>query len=472
MTHQFDWQTEEDIDWDALPNIPEAPRRRAPINSRRLLLALTLTAVLLLVGGWRFRRLVQEGLTAVEKDISASFNIYNRAAIAQDDELLQTVISGANSKWTFTRLEMVSEDMIFNRAPFSLYLQDAGATEVVSLTTDETLTAAELVSEHEYIYIQPDGLETEVRLRQTAVIRKGENRWLVARPERGYWGGWQTENGAFISLTYPEKDAELARRLLPDLETAVSTLCKFDSYPCPHGQTVHVRFDTDPQSLLKTADPGWMMRPQRTLNLPTPTLVGLPVDSAGYEAIMTGYAAFIISHFLLDIVDWDCCARGLFHQALLDWQLAELGLRPWPLGPEQYQHLVRDGVEGPDLERYWENTPRPLWGHAQRQVYTFTAYMLSLDHGLSPFQLQRRLQRASSYGQWAQSITGRSIFDDLLLRSWFNFIRQRMPIVPDEQATLGFYDPFPRSPDGRWLTMPSNAASASIGRLVAVGCCW
>jgi len=432
MSQQFEWQTEDDVDWDSLP--PDPAERRPGLRK------LTVVVMLIVVAGisgflfWRFNLVVQQGIANTEEDVVSSFALYDRAVRLQDKDLTRSLISGANSKWSFTHLEMVAEDMVFNRTPFSMQLREDEPTQVVEIITDETLTEAELITEQAYYHVDAEGRETAVTLQQTIVIRKGVERWLVARPHRGYWDGWESASGDFLNLSYPGKDAELLERMLPHLEAAVGVICENSTLPCPRGDQISIRFDTDPQSLLVTADPARMMLPQRSLELPTPTLVGLPVDEAGYDAVVQAYAAFIINFHLLDVLDWDCCARGLFHQALLDWQLAELGLRPWPMEPDQYQRLQRRGTEAPDLSAYWEMTPRPLWGNPQRAVYAFTAFLLNEETMMTPYELQVALEEADSYTEWVQSVTGRSVSDPVLRRSWARFFRYQLPVVPDQQA--------------------------------------
>ena len=53
-------------------------------------------------------------------------------------------------------------------------------------------------------------------------------------------------------------------------------------------------FETDPESLLALGDPDTPVLQGRTFLLPTPTLVGLPIDDEGYKALYDGYTGRIV----------------------------------------------------------------------------------------------------------------------------------------------------------------------------------
>ena len=43
------------------------------------------------------------------------------------------------------------------------------------------------------------------------------------------------------------------------------------------------------------------------LTLPTPSLIGRPLDDAGYAALRAGYAPLIAGGGIAEIVGWRCC---------------------------------------------------------------------------------------------------------------------------------------------------------------------
>lgn len=80
-------------------------------------------------------------------------------------------------------------------------------------------------------------------------------------------------------------------------------------------------------------------------NLPTPTLVGLPVNEAGYEALVRGYQAEIAAIALTSLIYGpNNCPAGPVANVVLDYRLSEMGFRLWPLTREDYARLFEDRV--------------------------------------------------------------------------------------------------------------------------------
>jgi hypothetical protein len=136
-----------------------------------------------------------------------------------------------------------------------------------------------------------------------------------------------------LTLRYRQGEAELARRLGHDLSQAVTDLClRVEGMTCPADFHVRVQLDPEPNSLLLLAT---AVLPHDQLayhyRLPTPSLVGRPLDEAGYQALSRGYAAWLLSGIVADQVGYICCGQATIFRVLLDYQLSQIGLKGWPL---------------------------------------------------------------------------------------------------------------------------------------------
>src|SRR5690606_4111558 len=94
------------------------------------------------------------------------------------------------------------------------------------------------------------------------------------------------------------------------------------------------------------------------LELPAPTLVGLPVEgdaqmqAAGYEALRDGYARHILDAAIAQAVNWDCCDNALLFNILLEYQLGELEIADWPIDTADHQRVLASRTRLSDLSNY------------------------------------------------------------------------------------------------------------------------
>lgn len=317
MSKNFEWTTEEEQDWEEnLPLRPEPPSPRSQHWRRWLLLAfLVLTVAGILVQ--QARREVTAVTADVEADILSSQALLEQAKSQDDIEMFTTVLSGRDARWTAVQQALFQEDLLWDRRPFGLNLLTAPPT-VISVTVAPDLQSAEMLVERQYAIHLTDDLPAngrdavfappaiganEVTLQLPLTFRRGESRWLLAPPSDTYWGGWQQAKGHYISLIYPERDAEVALRLLPEMDEQVKTLCRFEpAANCPGNWRLQVRLDTDPASLTAVSDPQHLLNPSPVFDLPTPSLVGLPIDETGFKVLAQAYAGKVVNRAIVDVV--------------------------------------------------------------------------------------------------------------------------------------------------------------------------
>jgi len=316
MSKNFDWTTEEDQDWEEYrPSPPEAPSPGP--RWRRWLLLLFLA---LLVGGilaYQARREVSAVTADVQADILSSQALLEQAKERDDLEMFTTILSGRDAQWTVAQQTLFQRGLLWDRQPFGLNLLPTEAA-VISVTVSPDLQSAEMLVERQYAVAQtgdplPDARETmtipspptteTVSLLLPLTFRRGEARWLLAPPTDDYWGNWRQADGHYITLIYPQRDEAVALRLLSEMDAQVKTLCRFEpAANCPGGWQLLVRLDTDPASLTAVTDPQNLLDPNPVFDLPTPSLVGLPVDETGYQILAQAYAGKVVNRAIVDVV--------------------------------------------------------------------------------------------------------------------------------------------------------------------------
>ncbi|MFQ5398442.1 MAG: TolB family protein [Anaerolineae bacterium] len=428
MAGKFDWQTEDEEAW-ADPPPQTAATNRASGRWGGWLLLLVLLAAAVGAAVIQLNQRVQAEVSSATADVLASFRLHQRAVEQRDDNLFRSIISGRDGGWANAQLTLFAQDLQLDRRPLGLaWLAEAPANLEVTVSPD--LLQAEVAADRRYVLTDGMGGEQVVVLRHTAVYRRGRIRWLAAAPTAEFWGEWMNGTGQNIDLVYPERDQGLALRLLPDLDAQVERMCRqLTDIECPSDLRLAVRLSDDPGSLLHPADPSAILSERPQLALPAPSLVGVPQDETGYQAMLRGYTIPVVARAITRAAGWQCCEQGLFFQALLDVQLDELALRPWPLTPQEYGALFNHPVLNlTDLRRYWDEPPlKELSEDVWRQVYALVEYQLSREPTSSAAALQRRLTQAEDYDAWLGMPAARGFgVNNVRQRAWLQFIQSRI----------------------------------------------
>ena len=373
MSGNFDWQTEEDdrraqTNWDEPTEPQRPPPTRRPLPWRLIAVVTVLVAA---VGGiiwWRIDRQIDDTLQAFRTDVIASHNLIQRAAADGDEEIFRSALSGRVPAWTAGELDVFNAGLFADRAPFGLTPAE-GSLPVILDPPDEEAAAGESVAD---IAFSPDlneaivtvnqpfrqeGTTETIVLQQTAVFRRGDSRWLLAPPLPEFWGDWITTEGDYLSLIYPTRDEAVAARLAGDLDAEIARLCDtLADIRCSADLHLTVRLDSNPAALAAVATPlGALIRARMDediLELPAPTLVGLPTGDAaeaGYAALRDGYARLLLPAVVAQAVNWPCCEESMLFDMLLEYQLSELGFLDWSVDEADYRHVLESRLRLSDL---------------------------------------------------------------------------------------------------------------------------
>lgn len=378
----FDWLSEEESGWEPEPERPQPPRppRRVPW--------LTLIVLCGIVGGvvWFAYQQIQARIEAttslVEADILASHDLVLAAVAAGDDELLRTVLSGRDDAWVEVQQELAAENAWLDRDALAMHLlpEPAGAPD---LNLSPQFDEAELQFALDYAVLDGNGVTQTVTLSQTAVYRRGAQRWLLAPPEDAFWGTLNSSAGRYVTLHFWDRDELWAERLAGDLERVVLGLCtRVDGISCEDDLNINVRLDRDAATMALLVDPTYAwQRTDLILDLPSLTLIGKPVDEAGYEAIAAAYSRQVAAAVITHLADYTCCENASFYQALLDYQLSQIGLGTWPVTEADFTRIY---VERPELNQFingWRNSDlAQLEGEDAWLVYAAIEFLIRGRH--------------------------------------------------------------------------------------------
>lgn len=321
------------------------------------------------------------------------------------------------------------DDGLFGRSALGLPLAQPPTAlaeddeRLVALELSPDLNSAEL----QFVELYRFGDE-EVPLQQTAVYRRGRDRWLMAPPEDEFWGGWKTINIEDMAFIFAERDAELGKQLAADLNSGILQHCRqAKDFECPDLSELTVRFDTNVASLVALSDPAVIYDAQLRLELPSPTLVGLPVDDAGYDVLLRAYEAQIFTAVLSEAIGYECCHHAPVVQAVTDYYLADIGLKPWPVSVTTFSEIANDILTIERLNWSKDSFLSP-WDEDFAYVYSFVDFLMSTEPTKTPVELLRQLRRDQSLpGVLAEMFEGRYgegvYIQDVVIRDWWIYAR-------------------------------------------------
>jgi hypothetical protein len=437
MSANFDWQTEEDERrsqqniWDEPiePGDGRMSRRRPPWRLIAVIAVLVAT-----IGGiiwWRVDQRIEATLEAFRTDVIASHNLVQRAVVEGDEEIFRSVLSGRVPTWTAAEMEVFKQEMIFDRTPLGLAPAEGSLPIILPATGEETpaderpaqiefsadLSEAIVVVDHPFLV---DNTGETIVLQQTTIYRRGDSRWLLAPPLDEFWGDWTTTEGEYLSLIYPRRDEAIAARLAADLDAEIGRMCAtLQDIDCSADLYLTARLDTDPAALAALAEPLGALRRAREqediLELPAPTLVGLPVEgdaqmqAAGYEAIRDGYARHILGAAIAQAVNWGCCDNALLFNILLEYQLGELGIAPWSIDAADHQRILASRTRMSDLSSYLRSRfPTEIDEDRLWELRAAVDFLANGVPGVSAADMQRILDRSRGFARFLVGIVNAS----------------------------------------------------------------
>ncbi|MDE0141185.1 MAG: hypothetical protein OXI80_00240 [Caldilineaceae bacterium] len=419
----LEWRTLEDEEGRVREEAPEvearAPQRPGRKRWLSVLIALLLVAVVILTVRYVLLERLDAFAATVEADVLSMHDIVEQAERDLDGALFGSMISPDYPNWGRTQKEMLLSGARWDRPYFDLTLDSGpddkpptGTVEDITFTSDWRMATVTLA----FPYVRPDG--SPVTLHQIVTYRDEATGWALVPPYPSFWGETQTFTGRYLTVEYPTRDAATVEQLAPEWDKMLAAVCQeLEGIRCRRTWKLEVELSTESSPLARMADltsrgPLWkgMSHASPTnrgaggseLKLPTPSLIGSPVDEAGFQAVRAGYAPLIVGAAAADIVGWRCCEKIVFFHALLDKQLSRLGLKPWPLTASDYEDILQGsihdvtGLHWVYLQRSYNNVTPQI----QKIVYSIVDLILASNPEHSPASLQRLLLRYDTYRPW------------------------------------------------------------------------
>jgi hypothetical protein len=298
---RFDWETEEEVGDINLLSAPIPARRRR--RQRVWLFVVTLFILVALVTYWQLNRKVEARADLVEQEVTSAFELWTEAVVREDVDILNTLLVGSEAVWASGQRRMLSSGITLDRKMLGISLRDRDSDDYFSDSTINLAPdwqAADITFESTYDLAESRSDRSAVQLQHAVSFRRVNGRWFLAKLNDGFWGEWKKETGNLLSIEFRQRDEEFAVRLKRDLEAAMVDACArlSDNGLCPGKAHLELRLDSDPRVLAGLTDPDVPLLDGRTFLLPSPTVVGTPVDQEGYEALYGAFATRILEPFV------------------------------------------------------------------------------------------------------------------------------------------------------------------------------
>ncbi len=421
----FEWQTEEEK-WDDGPIPTSAGKPRRP---RRWFLLLGTAGLFIILGILLVRRQLNERVSDVSaniiNDVQTSVDVLHRAVQQDDFELFVNLLSGRDLPWADAQQAWFRTGAYLDRASLGLtWLPEQ--TEVITITLSPDLLQANVLVQEQYAIDVGNQQTQTIGLQHQEMYRQGRTSWLLSPPDSPPPTGSETYQGLRLTLHYPAADAPIAARLGPDLDKKLVALCGLTpDLACPIAMQVTLTADTE-QSV-NLAQPGWLTQSGVGLELPAPSLVGLPVDEAAYQALFRGYASAIVTVAVNRAAGYQCCSHSIYYLALRDYLLHRLALASWPLTAADYGRILDNPFEPLDAGILWPGSLLDLSEAPDAwQAYAVVEFILSESPDASVGGLLRGLSQDDSFTFWLYSFlpTGPTT-----THHWFQFVQEKTGIA-------------------------------------------
>lgn len=418
----FDWQTSDEREWVDLPPTQEPGPPRLGWRSVAVL------AVLLLLGSAAFLLIrqtteeIDKATAAAQADILSSHTLLQRTAENQDKELFTALLSGRDKAWVGQQLDAFERGDFGERRFFdqlvTLPQREATPGEMTVVVADD-FRSAELRYPVKAVVTIGEGITKTVTLSHTALYRRGAERWLYAPLDQTFWGSRAFLNLSRLTLIYPERDAEIAAELGEHLNAELERLCSAAYFACDDGWRMRVRFETRAQVWDRMTAYAYHFAPNDQLELPTPTLIGLPTDAESKATLQQQYTIAVMGNAIARLAEYNCCAHRNMFKLLVDVLLDEMGIRPLP----------REAVDYDALFAAWNsNSMSRLWGrfvlepHDRSWGVSLVRYLQSLDPNLSTVEMLRSLGDVQGgYEDWLAGFVA-SYDADQFRAAWEQFV--------------------------------------------------
>ena len=332
MSIKWDWQIiDEDAPWpEQLSPVAELPRRRV---SRRLIVALALIPVLAIAAfaayyAWTYRT----QLNQVAEPVQQVARLELRSVAIDDKTSFMALQDPNDAAWR------ASQEQNFGRLERNGLPEFGwGATGVAPQIGRVSLEPGGALIEvtYQFVVTQPlSGGPTTVTLQVPGFYKPTPSGWVHAMPGTDFWGPERSQGGKHITVLYYQRDADIVEPLIPQMDDLVARLCT--PLPCP--SQVSVVFENSASSgqgffggtgFDSFARPGrdfFGGGGQATLRFPSPHLLALPTDTNSRDELYRAFEIRLAQMVVSQAFGRNLYANRLASQAIIQWELARVGL--------------------------------------------------------------------------------------------------------------------------------------------------
>lgn len=421
---KFEWRTGEEGGWVDKPRYSGRPPAS---QGRRWWVALLLLSLLGLAGTAVLYRQtmkrVEVATAQTEAEILNTHNLLMSAAENRDLDLFQTLLSGRDLEWVEQQFERVRRGAFVQRVLFDQIKSVSHGsispthTQALEIIIADDFLAAELTYPVSVVFNVGEGVEETVTLRQTAQYRLGRNGWLYAPLDDAFWGQWEAVTFDRIHLIVSERDEPFAEKLGEQLNRLLEQLCQQPAYACAPDWRLLVRLERSEEIWDAVENDAYLLTPHIPFSLPTPTLLGLPTDQESEAAVQQLYQTAILTHAVVHLTGYQCCAQRSLFRLLVDLQLHEMAIRPFSQDEALYIKAFNN----------WdETTLNRMWGRFRHdsdqdraQLATLVGFLHSQNSTLSVSHMLVALAGGNeTIEQWLAALMGGSNVEKDLLLGW------------------------------------------------------
>ena len=427
----FHWQTDDKADWEKPAPPPSSPPkwRFGPLS----LLIVGLVALAAVTIRQQVNNHIEAVSETLRAEVTAAFWLSRGAAARQDEELYLTLLSGRDQAWIESQMTLLAANQIGGRAMWQMPAADD--PEIMGIALSPDLNTATITVRQPLLTILPDGRSRTIQVYQIDIFRRGQDHWLLSPPDTAFWELTERSRGRYLTLSYPQRDRATAERLASDLESDIALLCA-EMAVC-HNLHLDVTLSPDLHSLSNQVDFASRLQTGPQLLLPSPTLVGVPIDEGGYQALRRAYASRVVGTAINHLVAYTCCAYPSLYLALLDMPLHALGLRPGGLTADDYAQMLEADLNLSqllgNLRAAWLLSPDDEANADFSPAYmqAFVTFLLMSQENSSYLEQLQRLAHTDSFPAWA-AYNSENNLDRFIISqggAWFRFLSGQAQLV-------------------------------------------
>ncbi len=414
MPAQIDWKAEDEKEWGVVEpeHLPSTGGRHPGWRLRHVLLALVAAAGLAALIFSHLGRFLEDSSNKTEAELLSAHALAMDAATGGDGDLLRQLVLDRLPDWTDAEVLLAESGLWLDRAPLGLHLSGDNGPPATQVELDPDLNQAVVAVTVGYGLDAGGATQEIVHLQQIFTYYHEEERWLLSPPTAAFWGTRLTSGGSYLALSYPERDAEIGIRLAADLEAVLNQACHVvEMLNCDPSMRMAVDLVADPALLINLADPAWLLLGGRNIQLPAPSVIGLPADEAAYRALYRAYARLVVSRLIAEQTDLAGTEQPLLALSIVDVILQQLGLQPSIGSPALEDPHSVAVVEA--LDRIWSSdTPLAdeLAGPDRQIAWAVVESLVSSWSGVAETEMLRSLGQSANAQDWlGRLLTGASI---------------------------------------------------------------